>query len=33
VHVLLWELSLMPIYTGMPRYTEALAAYEARASR
>ena len=30
VHVLLSELSLMPIYTGMPRYTEALAAYEAR---
>jgi FkbM family methyltransferase len=30
VHVLLSELSLMPIYTGMPRYTEALAAYEAK---
>ncbi len=30
VHVLLSELSLMPIYTGMPRYTEALTAYEAK---
>jgi FkbM family methyltransferase len=30
VHALLSELSLMPIYTGMPRYTEALAAYESK---
>jgi FkbM family methyltransferase len=28
--VLLSELSLMPIYDGMPRYPEALAAYEAK---
>jgi FkbM family methyltransferase len=30
VYVLLSELSLMPIYAGMPRYTEALATYEAK---
>ena len=30
VHALLTELSLVPIYDGMPRYSEALAAYEAK---